>query len=198
MHWWPGDTRDEIIIGAILTQQTTWKNVELSIKALKRNRQLSIIKIANIPINALENAIHSSGYYRQKAKRLKGMCKQIIQIGGIDKIFSMDIPKLRYFLLSISGIGEETADSIILYAANKPTFVIDTYTKRAMSRIFKMNDIKYDSLKQYFEKHTKRDIELYKDMHAQFVELGKNYCKKNNPVCNKCPISSMCLYTKTN
>ncbi len=194
-YWWPGDTRDEILIGAILTQQTMWRNVELSIDALKRLKSLSISKISDMQIDNLETAIRSSGYYRQKAKRLKNACKQIMRYGGINKLLIMDIPELRVFLLSIPGIGEETADSIILYATEKPTFVVDNYTIRIMSRVYNKK-MDYGILKNYFEGCIKKDAELYKDIHAQFVELGKNYCKKSDPSCDGCPLNQICLYIK--
>ncbi|MCL4373961.1 MAG: endonuclease [Candidatus Marsarchaeota archaeon] len=195
LNWWPGETSFEVLVGAILTQQTSWKNVEKAIASLKKEQCLSLECLASINIKSLEKLIRPSGYYKQKARRLKDICSSIKdEYGSIDKLFSLDAQALRKKLLSYKGIGNETADSIVLYAANKPIFVIDAYTKRIMRRINKMPiDISYDSLQEYFEKNVKRDLELYKDMHAQFVELGKSYCK-TIPLCDNCPANNICAY----
>ena len=195
--WWPGDTPSEVFIGAVLTQQTTWKNVEKAIANLKEADSLSIEGIANARISTLERLVRPSGYYRQKARRLNGVCNTIIrEYGTLENMFALRKEALRNVLLSYNGIGKETADSIVLYAANKPVFVIDAYTKRAMSRINPeiSEDIDYDSLSRYFEDRIDRKLVLYKDFHAQFVELGKNYCKKRNPLCKKCPLCSICNF----
>ena len=195
LHWWPGDTPFEVFVGAILTQQTTWTNVEKALTALKKSNSLSINKIAAMPIKKLQKLIRPSGYYRQKAARLRTICKIVLRdYGSLDNLFKLDKDELRKVLLSYSGIGRETADSIILYAAEKPTFVIDAYTKRAMHRInHKFNeDIDYDMLQLYFEQRITRKLTLYKDFHGQFVELGKNYCKKSIPICSKCPLNRIC------
>ncbi len=195
LNWWPGDTPFEIFVGAILTQQTTWKNVEKAIAGLKSADSLDIRKIARMPARRLQSLIRPSGYYRQKAKRLKGLCNAIIrEHGSLEGLFSIQKDRLRRLLLSYNGIGNETADSIVLYAANKPEFVIDSYTKRAMSRINPNIDenIGYVKLKSYFEERIGSNLRLYKDFHAQFVELGKSYCKKTKPLCGGCPLRNMC------
>lgn len=199
--WWPGDTPFEVFVGAILTQQTTWKNVEKAIANIKLADALSIEKMANMPIAKLQKLIRPSGYYKQKAKRLKRLCKSIINdYGSLDGMFNLSTKKLRTALLSYNGIGRETADSIILYAAEKPIFVIDAYTKRSMSRINPSikEDMDYDALRSYFESRIAKRLRLYKDFHAQFVELGKNYCKKRNPICGKCPVTAYCAFGSGN
>ncbi|MDE1868351.1 MAG: hypothetical protein KGH60_00055 [Candidatus Micrarchaeota archaeon] len=196
LDWWPGETKFEIMVGAILTQQTTWTNVEKAISGLKAAKLLSLDKITKTERRSLEKIIRPSGYYRQKAQRLLSICKSIKrEYGTLDRLFSLDKTELRDALLSYKGIGKETADSIILYAAEKPIFVIDAYTKRAMHRINPKigEDISYGELQDYFEKRVKRDLVLYQDMHAQFVELGKNYCR-TRPLCVGCPLNKICQY----
>ncbi len=196
-NWWPGDTPFEILVGAVLTQQTTWKNVEKAISNLAEENILSLDGIESIGIKRLERLIRPSGYYRQKAARLKDICKKIKnEYGSLDNLFAMDKDKIRKILLSYKGIGKETADSIVLYAANKPIFVIDAYTRRAMHRINPKirADISYDDLQQYFEQRIKREANIYNDFHAQFVELGKRYCKASKPLCWDCPLNRICYF----
>jgi endonuclease-3 related protein len=196
LHWWPGDTEFEIFVGAILTQQTSWGNVEKAIANLKAARCLNLEKISSLSTSTLESLIKPSGFYRQKARRLGDICKSIKQdYGSLQALFRLDKDELRKVLLSYNGIGNETADSIILYAAEKPIFVIDAYTKRAMNRIDPniSKEIGYGQLQGYFEDRMTPDLKLYKDMHAQFVELGKHYCKVK-PVCKDCPLNDMCEY----
>ncbi|MEM7819965.1 MAG: endonuclease III domain-containing protein [Candidatus Aenigmatarchaeota archaeon] len=201
-NWWPcdikyhkehgTDPRFEIMIGAILTQNTNWKNVEKALKNLKSAYALDPKKIAKMDLKKLQNLIRSSGFFKQKADRLKNFSKHIdIKYNGdLDKFFKRQIQDIRNELLGIKGIGYETADSILLYAGQKPIFVIDAYTKRLCKR-FGLEIEKYDSLRKYFEKNLPKNVKLYKEFHALIVALGKNYCKKN-PLCIKCPLNSMC------
>ena len=195
LNWWPGDTKVEIVVGAILTQNTAWKNVEKAIKNLKERKMLSLERLASAKLNELEEAIRPSGFYKQKAKRLSDLFKYIkANYSTLERFFDKDKNELRNELLNLNGIGNETADSIILYAAEKPTFVIDAYTKRIMHRVYGIDEeIEYNKLKEYFESRLRQDLELYKDFHAQFVELGKRFCKKK-PLCDECPIRDYCLY----
>ncbi len=195
MDWWPGDTKFEILVGAILTQNTRWSNVELAIGRIKEGGAMSLEGIAGIPVRKLEVMVRPSGYYRQKAARLKLICSAILDIGGLDHLFSLEPEELRDVLLGMNGIGRETADSIMLYAAEVPTFVVDAYTIREMSRILGTEEMEYSRLKSMLEGSAARDVELYKDIHAQFVELGKNYCRKTGPLCKECPLNSMCSYS---
>jgi endonuclease III related protein len=179
--WWPADSPFEVIVGAILTQNTNWKNVEKAIDNLKLSRALrssSLLKLSN---QKLEKLIKPSGFYRQKAKRLKGFIRE----------YQKKPIMTREELLEINGIGPETADSILLYAFDKPTFVVDAYTRRIGQRVglFKFND--YHEIKDYFEEKLPKNLEIYKEYHALLVELAKNYCKVK-PLCEKCPISKLC------
>ena len=196
LDWWPGESKLEIIAGAILTQQTSWKNVEKAIKNMKARNMMSFGLLLNADIKDIEDAVKPSGFYRQKAKRLRDFLAYIRENHSTIKNFlSKDAMELRKELLSINGIGKETADSIVLYAAEKPIFVIDAYTKRAIKRIYGMeNEMEYDELQDCIMKKIPKNLELYKDFHAQFVELCKNYCKKSNPLCTECPLRKVCNY----
>ena len=186
--------RLEIVFGAILTQNTSWKNVEKAIINLNKNNLINVNKISNISQEELAELIKSSGYFNQKAERLKIFCNYLIKNyeGNISKFFEKNIDELRQELLSIKGIGPETADSIILYAAQKPIFVIDAYTKRVFSRLgICNNNINYDQLQQLFHSNLKNDVKLFNEYHALIVELAKGFCK-TKPLCNNCPINNIC------
>ncbi len=199
LGWWPADSDFEVFVGTILTQNTSWKNVEKAIYNLKAADALSMEGIASMPVRRLERLIRPSGYYRQKAQRLKGLCSGILRdYGGLTDLFTLRKDVLRTTLLSMNGIGRETADSIILYAAHKPTFVIDAYTRRMISRLSGSPEMEYDSLKNVFESGIRPDVRLYKDFHAQIVELGKNYCTKSSPKCAECPLRDMCAHYSSN
>ncbi len=194
LNWWPAKSNDEMAIGAILTQNTSWKNVEKAIARLEANRMLSLKAIAEAKLSKVERAIRSSGFFRQKAKRLKSFSTYIVSnYGGIDSFFKRS-KEPRKELLSIGGIGKETADSMLLYAGNRPIFVIDAYTRRVLSRVFGIDAERmgYEEVQRIFDV-LPASIDLYKDFHAQFVELAKNYCRKK-PLCSKCPVRSMCKY----
>ncbi|MGC8568264.1 MAG: endonuclease III domain-containing protein [Candidatus Micrarchaeia archaeon] len=197
-NWWPGDSDFEIAIGAILTQQASWGNVEKAIQNLKKGNLIDIEKICNLNISDLEKYIRPSGYYHQKAAYLKYFSNYVIKnYGSLDNFFKLEKKQLRKELLSLKGIGPETADSIILYAANKKTFVIDAYTRRIMERVNGIRqDMPYDKMQKYFEKQIPDDLEIYKDLHAQLVKLGKEFCFKNSPACIECPLSNVCKYKK--
>jgi endonuclease III related protein len=184
----------EICFGAILTQNTNWKNAEKAIIELNKNRLIDVGKIKKINKNSLAKIIKSSGYHNQKAIKLKNFC-QHINHKSINEFFNKRIYPLRNELLSIYGIGPETADSILLYAAKKPIFIIDAYARRIMSRIgYKENT--YEDLQNLFMKNLEHNESLFKEYHALLVELGKNICKKK-PLCLKCPINNSCNYYKT-
>ncbi len=193
-HWWPAETPFEVVVGAILTQQVAWRNVEKAIKNLKSSHVLDPCKISNLPLGKLEVYVKPTGFYRQKARRLKGICAYIFKEynGSLKRLFNKETCSLRAELLSLNGIGPETADSIILYAAGKPSFVIDAYTKRICERLQLTDDLDYESLKKFFESSIPEDVEVYKEFHALLVELGKNYCK-TKPVCKNCPLSGKCI-----
>lgn len=189
-HWWPGDTPLEICLGAILTQNTSWSNVEKALENLKVSNVFTLKKIHAISTANLAKLIIPAGYFNVKAKRLKNFVTHIAERhdGKLDSLFQKKIPWLREELLSINGIGRETADSIILYAARKPIFVIDAYTKRVLSRHQYISEkIEYDELQQIFHKHLPRNRKLFNDFHAQFVAVGNRFCKPK-PRCEACPL----------
>ncbi len=195
LNWWPGDSPDEILIGAVLTQNTSWKNVEKAISTLKEAKLLSVKKLAKFNLRELQQMIKPSGYYRQKAKTLTKICTYITSnYETTDNFFSQELYSLRKELLSLNGIGPETADAIILYAAEKPVFVIDSYTRRIMQRVYAMDkEPKYEALQEVLQKAIPQKLSIYKDFHAQFVELGKNHCRKK-PLCDNCPLNGVCKH----
>ena len=192
-HWWPGDTPFEIAVGAILTQNTNWANVEKTIQNLKNENTLSARALHNIPLKELSELIRPSGYFNIKAKRLKSFIESLMNNydGSMKKMAHKDVVYLREELLSINGIGPETADSIILYALDKPVFVIDAYTKRVLSRhgIIDYSD-SYDAFQAHFHDSLKKDVRLFNEFHALFVRTGKTFCKRQNPSCVKCPLKN--------
>lgn len=190
-HWWPGESKLEVIVGAILTQNTNWKNVERAIDRLKENDMMSVDKILKNE-DLLPELIRSTGYYKVKAERLINVMKKIKEYRNLDMFLSLPMDILRNELLSIKGIGEETADSIILYAADYPIFVVDAYTRRIFSRLGIINgDEDYKDIQDIVMNNTPNDTYLYNEFHALLVELGKRYCKKI-PIHNGCPLFILC------
>ncbi|MFQ6135964.1 MAG: endonuclease III domain-containing protein [Candidatus Hydrothermarchaeales archaeon] len=194
-NWWPAETPFEVIVGAILTQNTAWQNVVVAIDNLKAMDLLSPDDILNVKGEALEECFRPTGYFRIKAKRLKNFITFLFDEfdGDLDNLFSLSKEELRAKLLGVNGIGPETADSIILYAGEKTTFVIDAYTKRIFGRLSMVGDVGYEELKQFFEDNLPKDVELYKEFHALIVVLGKNYCKAK-PLCEECPLGYICNF----
>lgn len=193
-HWWPGDTKLEIIIGAILTQNTAWVNVEKAIRNLKKEKALSVSRLCRIPEKKLAGLIRPSGYYNVKANRVKNFLGflSVRYKGSIDRMFETDLYKLREELLGVKGIGMETADSILLYAGSKPIFVVDAYTKRLFSRHgFIDEEAGYGEIQSLFMDNLPEDAGLFNEFHALIVELGKSVCKSKQPLCNTCPIRVM-------
>ena len=194
-QWWPGDSQFEIIIGAILTQSAAWTNVEKAIINLKAAGALIPDRIEELPLGQLADLIRPSGYYNAKAKKLKAFVSWLKDNYdyNLDSLFAVDTEKLRRMLLSVHGIGEETADSIILYAAEKPVFVIDAYTRRTMSRIGLMPlEAGYSVYQQFFMHNLPVDIKMFNEYHALLVKLGKSVCRKSNPACGQCCLESIC------
>ncbi len=193
-YWWPAETRFEVIIGAILTQQTTWKNVELAIENLKDEGLLDPHSLASAPLNHVEALIRHTGFYRQKARRIINFSRHLVTkyAGFLDKFFIGPHEQIRRELLSLEGIGPETADSLLLYAADILTFPIDAYTIRLCKRLG-AKDLKYEDLRKVFENNLPRDLEVYKEFHALIDKLGKTYCK-NSPQCSICPLVDNCIY----
>ncbi len=223
-HWWPARTRFEVIVGAILTQNTAWTNVERALACLRKSGVLSLEGVRRAPESKLAELVRSSGYFRQKAHRLKNFIAFLDNTyqGSLRSMFARPTAQLRQELLALHGIGPETADSILLYAGNHPVFVVDAYTRRVAER----HDLlpitaKYDDIRLVFERALigitvqesapqtlRREIpqgschspspmslarreplaQVYNEMHALIVGIGKNYCLKQDPRCDRCPL----------
>jgi len=191
--WWPGQTKTEIAVGAILAQNTNWKNVEKAIANLKARGLLDVRALRDLPPEELAELIRPSGYFRIKAKRLKKFVEWVCREydGDVDRMLEADLYDLRAGLLSVSGIGPETADSILLYAGERPVFVVDTYTYRVFVRHAMVpEDANYEELREFFESNLPEDVALYNEYHALLVALGKNYCRPR-PLCDKCPLAKL-------
>jgi endonuclease III related protein len=192
-HWWPGRTAFEIIVGAILTQNTSWSNVEIALRNLRREKLLTPSAIEEIPLARLARLIRSSGYFRQKAKKLKYFVRFLrLEYGGsLNRMFRTPTESLREKLLSVHGIGPETADSILLYAGEHPVFVVDAYTRRLLERHgLAAPTQSYEVLRQLFQRTLPRDAPMYNEFHALIVRTGKEYCRTRNPRCSECPLHS--------
>lgn len=188
-HWWPGDTPFEVIIGAILTQSTAWTNVEKAIANLKSAGVLSAKALRDIPEPELAVLIQSSGYFNVKARKLKALVAWLgCRCGDdLDRFFQTDTAILREELLALYGVGEETADSILLYAGNQPSFVIDAYTRRIIDRLgLRPDGASYEAYRRLFMDHLPPDVPLYNEYHALFVRHGKDTCRKSRPSCDAC------------
>jgi len=190
-YWWPGDTPFEVAVGAILTQNTNWRNVEKAIKKMKQQKMLSAKAIHEMPAAELALLIRPAGYFNIKAKRLKSFVGFLSNDfrGSMKRMKKDAMHPLREKLLNIHGIGPETADSILLYALEKPSFVIDAYTKRVLSRHKVMeHDRSYDDFQGLFHSTLQRDVQLFNEFHALFVQAGKTFCKRRVPLCDECPL----------
>ncbi len=190
-HWWPAETPFEVMIGAILTQNTNWLNVEKAITNLKKHKLLQPQALYKLPDKRLASFIRPSGYYNIKAKRLKSLLTFLIghYDGNVKNMSRITTPSLRQQLLSVKGIGPETADSILLYALNRPVFVVDAYTKRILLRHhFIDDDATYDKIQNLFMENLQSAVRLFNEYHALLVRLGKEFCLKNKPRCDVCPL----------
>ena len=193
-HWWPGETPFEVIVGAILTQNTNWGNVEKAIRNLKEADVLSPGALHKIPAARLAALIKPAGYFNVKARRLKNFMDFLFTgyQGDIKKMANERLSDLRVKLLSVNGVGPETADSILLYALNKPVFVVDAYTKRILYRHGLVeHDTDYHKLQAQFISHLKPDVRMFNEYHALIVHLGKHFCKPK-PLCATCPLRGSC------
>ncbi len=192
-HWWPADSPFEVMVGAILTQQTNWKNVEKAIGNLKKAKRLSPRAILRTRDRVLQGLVRPSGYFRQKARKLKVFCRFLLEEYGTDigKMRRSSVTRLRSQLLSLWGIGRETADSILLYALGKPVFVVDAYTVRIGERMGLFRFRGYEHVRAYFESNLKKSVPLFREYHALLVELGKRCCR-NKPRCEDCPVKELC------
>jgi endonuclease-3 related protein len=193
-HWWPGETPFEIMVGAVLTQNTNWQNVVKAIDNLRKADLLDPHALYNVPVEELEELLRPAGYFRVKAQRLRCLLRFLMERydGSLEKMFRSDLADLRAELLGVNGIGPETADSILLYAGNLPTFVVDAYTHRILARHGWIDfEADYHQIQEYLVSSLPEDAQLYNEFHAQFVYLGKHYCKKTAPKCRECPLFKM-------
>jgi endonuclease-3 related protein len=191
MHWWPAETPFEVIVGAILTQSTGWVNVERAIANLRSAAMLDPAAMLEVRMSRLAKLVRPSGYFRQKAKKLKAFVRFLQhEFGGsLDRMFQTPTLELREKLLAVHGIGPETADSILLYAGNHPVFVVDAYTHRIFGR-HGITDGKpdYETVRGHFESALPRQPQLFNEFHALIVNTGKNWCRKSSPRCEDCPL----------
>jgi endonuclease-3 related protein len=197
-QWWPGDTPFEIMVGAVLTQNTNWTNVSRSIDNLKKENLLSFKKMHDMPDELLAEKIRPAGYFNLKAQRLKNLLNFIADEynGSVEEMFLEDTVSLRENILTVKGIGPETADSILLYAGNRPVFVVDTYTHRIFCRhdIIAEEDGYYE-IQEHFAFSLPEEVELFNEYHALIVRLGKEFCKKSKPLCIRCPLGELDGFT---
>lgn len=189
-QWWPGQSCDEIITGAILTQNTNWRNVEKAINNLKDADCLNVEKLHSLDVEVLAEFIRPAGYYNIKARRIKNFLDWLFcnYNGSLESLEEISTDRLREELLTVKGIGKETADSILLYAFDRAVFVVDAYTWRIMNRHQLIDsDIEYEEMRSLFEYNLARDEKLFNEYHALLVRLGKEHCKtKAN--CSGCPL----------
>lgn len=188
-HWWPGETPFEVCVGAILTQNTNWKNVEKAIANLKSSNLLDPKKLLALPDQQLAERIRPAGYFNIKTKRLKSFLQFLVEQyeGDLNQMFNERLEPLREKLLSVKGIGPETADSILLYAGGKPIFVVDAYTKRIFLRHQVVSEeADYHEIQDHFMRHLPDEVSTFNEFHALIVNIGKNWCK-TKPDCDHCP-----------
>lgn len=190
--WWPADTPFEVIVGAVLTQNTAWTNVEHALENLRAANALTPGAIVALPLKRLGELIRPSGYYNVKARRLQAVCRFLLDRGGIETLSERDTHDLRDALLAVHGVGHETADDIVLYGFHRPVFVIDAYTRRIFSRLGHIDGSEdYEALRVAFEWALPEDVELYKEYHALLVRHAKAACRVK-PECEACCLRSRC------
>ena len=192
-HWWPGETAFEVIVGAILTQNTNWANVEKAIANLKAADSLIPQRLCDMPTAQLAELIRPAGYFNIKAARLKNFLDWFFEnySGELGALQALNANVLRAELLSIKGVGPETADSIVLYAFQKTVFVVDAYTCRVLGRHGLIEEgADYENVRDFFESNLPSDVKLFNEYHALFVRVGKEYCRPK-PKCKDCPLVSL-------
>lgn len=192
-RWWPAQTPFEVMVGAVLTQNTSWRNVERAIENLRHSGLLEPRALYALPVESLAELIRPAGYFRVKARRLHNLLAYVMDRhgGSLERMFATPLERLREELLEIKGIGPETADSILLYAAAKPSFVVDTYTYRVCVRHGWVEpEVGYEGLKEFFESALPADVPLYNEMHALLVRVGHEHCRRR-PQCEECPLKPL-------
>jgi len=197
--WWPGETPFEIMVGAVLTQNTSWTNVSKAIDNLKQQDLLSFEKLHGLSPGVLAEKIKPAGYFNLKATRLKNLLDFIAREfnGSLAEMFSLEKHALREQILTVKGIGPETADSILLYAGSKSFFVVDAYTHRIFSRHGIIGEEEgYYEIQEYFMLSLPEDVGLFNEYHALIVRLGKEFCRKGKPLCDTCPLGGFNGFTR--
>ncbi len=192
-HWWPGDSPFEVMVGAILVQNTAWKNVEKAIANLVEHGLLEPRALYDTPATELEELIRPAGYFRMKTRRLRSLLEFLLERydGSLDAMFATDLPTLRQELLGVHGVGPETADSILLYAGGMLSFVVDTYTHRVLARHGWIGfDADYHEIQDHFQDGLPADSQLYNEYHALLVRVGHVHCRKT-PKCDGCPLADL-------
>ena len=191
-HWWPADSPFEVMVGAVLTQNTAWSNVERAIANLAERDKLDAGKIVAARNDHLANWLRPSGYFNIKARRLKNVCRWYLEQGGYRRLVRLSTTDLRRALLSVNGIGHETADDILLYAFARPVFVVDAYTRRLFSRLgLVQGDEAYDDMRLAIEACLDPDVALFNEYHALIVRHAKEYCRVK-PRCEECVLNMSC------
>ncbi len=190
--WWPADGHFEMMVGAVLTQNTAWTNVERAILRLADAGLLEPRPLLDAPVERLAEAIRPAGYFNVKARRLQAFTRWYIDAGGFEPLARVDTGTLRSRLLAVHGIGPETADDILLYAFERPVFVIDAYTRRIIGRVgHDVEGLAYEALRALFERELPADVALFNEYHALIVRHAKTHCRKR-PVCAGCPLEAIC------
>jgi len=189
--WWPARTRLEMILGAILVQNTAWQNVDLAMKQLRKKGLLKMARLRKASLIELEGSVRSAGFYRQKARTIRNFLAWLDDTcrGSLTDMFALAPAKLRHQLLQVKGLGPETVDAVLLYAGQHPFFVADNYTRRILARHEMVNPgADYAEVQQFLHQHLPADPNLFNEYHALLVEVGKQYCKRQMPHCGECPL----------
>ncbi len=196
-QWWPAETAFEVLVGAVLTQNAAWRNVEQALERLAEQSLLTPEAILSAPSDVLRDCLRPSGYYNVKAQRLTAACQAWVELGGEEGVQQMETAELRERLLAVKGLGPESVDDILLYGLDRPVFVVDAYTRRIFSRVGAIAEsINYEDLQDYFHAGLPKRAGIYAEYHALIVNTGKHYCRPRQPRCPDCPLSSLCEYAK--
>lgn len=194
-HWWPGETPFEVMVGAVLTQSVNWGNVERAIQNLKAAGALAPAALRSLPAEELAHLVRPAGFYQAKARKLKALARFLWEFGDdLDRLFALELPRLRERLLAVYGLGPESADSILLYAGRKPVFVIDAYTRRIAGRLGLASPAaSYQALQKLFMENLSPEEGLFNEYHALLVRHGKETCRPT-PRCPQCCLREICQY----
>jgi endonuclease-3 related protein len=191
-HWWPADSPFEVMIGAVLTQNTSWTNVERALERLTARIPLEAEAILSLTADELADCLRPAGYFNLKTRRLRAFCRAYMDAGGLNGLRVLDTPRLRRRLLEIHGIGPESADDILLYAFERPVFVVDAYTRRIFGRLGLLDGSEgYEAVRALFETALEPHVPLYNEFHALIVRHGKEICRKA-PRCSQCCLRPVC------